>query len=169
MNLNNKINRLLDEATTVNYARRYELETSPDSFCLWVLENEQIIFYVKQESYVKISYGERIQQLIDRLRSRFDALLKALNTESRVAEPKLSLQDTINKAIKQCSTIDVAKEYSKTNDKFVYALTMIEHSEAFIEGDVDFHRFNLLDTPERVERAVERLENRLDKLNEVAL
>ena len=46
MKLNKKINRLLDEATTVNYARRYQSESEENkyTFLLWVLENENIIF-----------------------------------------------------------------------------------------------------------------------------
>ena len=169
MKLNKKINRLLDEATTVNYARRYEAESEENkyTFLLWVLENENIIFYVKQEVFFNISYGERIDQLIRRLRNRFDKLLQALNTESTVAE-KLPLNKVITLAIRECSTPEIAKGYAKAESKFVYALECIEHSDAFIEHEVDLSAFNMIDKPNRVENAVERLENRLDKLNGVA-
>ena len=58
-----------------------------------------------------------------------------------------------------------SKGYAKAESKFVYALECIEHSDAFIEHEVDLSAFNTVDKPNRVENAVERLENRLDKLN----
>ena len=71
-------------------------------------------------------------------------------------------------AVNECATLDNAKTYHLTTDKFVYALECIEHSDAFIVAGSHYclNNFNMTDAPARVERFVEQLENRFDKLIE---
>ena len=71
-------------------------------------------------------------------------------------------------AVAECATLDNAKTYHLTTDKFVFALECIEHSDAFILAGEAYclTRFNMTDNPALCERFTEQLENRFDKLIE---
>lgn len=73
----------------------------------------------------------------------------------------------IRNAINECATVDNALYWIEQTDKFVFALESIECTDAM--RNVEPEKFNMIDCPARCENAVDRLENRLEKLAFVAI
>ena len=76
----------------------------------------------------------------------------------------MTLAQKIAAAIDEAATPENAAIYKTKVDKFLFAESCLEHTPSF--QDVKLEEFSLTYTPNRVERAVEALENRFDKINE---
>lgn len=75
----------------------------------------------------------------------------------------MTLAQKIAAAINEAATPENAAIYKTKVDKFLFAEACLDYAPSF--QDVLHKDFNLIDTPNRVERAVEALENRFDKIN----
>ena len=75
----------------------------------------------------------------------------------------MTLAQKIAAAIDEAATLENASIYKTKVDKFLFAEQCLDHAPSF--QDVKLEQFSLTYTPNRVERAVEALENRFDKIN----
>ena len=75
----------------------------------------------------------------------------------------MTLAQKIAAAIDEAATPEHAEIYKTTVDKCLFAESCLDHAPSF--QDVKLEQFSLTYTPSRVERAVEALENRFDKIN----
>ena len=79
----------------------------------------------------------------------------------------MTLAQKIAAAIDEAATPENAAIYKTKADKFLFAEECLDYAPSF--QDVSHKQFNLIDTPKRVERAVEALEHRFDKINKERL
>ena len=75
----------------------------------------------------------------------------------------MTLAQKIAAAIDEAATLENASIYKIKVDKFLFAESCLEQAPSF--QDVKLEQFSLTYTPSRVERAVEALEDRFDKIN----
>jgi hypothetical protein len=88
--------------------------------------------------------------------------IKVAAFDYQFAPQKNDINAILQRAVNECATDDNAKAYNETTEKFVFCVETIELSNWF--KHVPIEKFNMIDCPERVERFVEKLETRFEKM-----
>ena len=73
-----------------------------------------------------------------------------------------NLNAILGKAVNECATLENAKAWNETDEKFVFCVETIESAKWF--HHVPLEKFNMIDCPQRVENYVEKLETEFEKL-----
>ena len=73
-----------------------------------------------------------------------------------------NLNAILGKAVLECATLENAKAWKETTEKFVFCVETIELSNWF--KHVPLEKFNMIDCPQRVENYVDKLETEFVKL-----
>lgn len=75
---------------------------------------------------------------------------------------KNDINAILQRAVNECATDNNAKAWKETDEKFVFCVETIELSNWF--KHVPLEKFNMIDCPARVEKFVEKLETRFEKM-----
>ena len=75
---------------------------------------------------------------------------------------KNDIDAILQRAVNECATDENAQAYFQTTERFVFCVETIENSNWF--KHVPLEKFNMIDCPARVEKFVDKLETRFDKM-----
>ena len=73
-----------------------------------------------------------------------------------------NLNAILGKVVLECATLENAKAWNETTEKFVFCVETIESANWF--KHIPLEKFNMIDCPQRVENYVEKLETEFEKM-----
>jgi hypothetical protein len=88
--------------------------------------------------------------------------IKVAAFDYQFAPQKNDINAILQRAVNECATDENAKAWNETTERFVFCVETIELSNWF--KHVPLEKFNMIDCPERVERFVDKLETRFEKM-----
>jgi hypothetical protein len=88
--------------------------------------------------------------------------IKVAAFDYQFAPQKNDINAILQRAVNECATDDNAKAWKDTTEKFVFCVETIELSNWF--KHVPIEKFNMIDCPARVEKFVDKLETRFEKM-----